>query len=107
MSEELRTTRPEAVDGNRWWLSWYLGYGDSAFELWSPWWVSGYTDDETIFVAAIVAETEEEAKQIVMDSFDTDPLMFTWRFVESVDRDWAPFGSRFPRADWMVWPDEG
>jgi hypothetical protein len=102
---ELRTTRPEAVDGNRWWVSWYLREGQPAFELWSPWWVSGYTDDQTIFCAAVIAEDEEAAMQAVIDSFDSEPDDLEWRFVEDRPADWSPFNDRFRASDWMVWPE--
>ena len=93
------------------WLSWYLTKEMGAFELESPWWVSGarvwqkgdeiWTDDS--IVAAVRAESEEAAKELVLASFDKRPEAIEWRFCEPRPDGWAPFSERFPRGDWMKW----
>lgn len=92
-----------------WWVSWY-GTA-SPFTLESPWWISGYRCDgiegmsETPTIcAAIQAESEEDAKDIVLASHDTPPADLEWRFVFERPEGWSPYGDRFPRADWMRWP---
>ena len=49
--EVTREIGPDAM----WWISWYSDTAMSAFELHSPWWVSGYDADgnETVVAAAI------------------------------------------------------
>ena len=57
MADDPEVTReidPDAM----WWISWYSDTAMSAFELHSPWWVSGYDADgnETV-VAAVLGGT--------------------------------------------------
>jgi hypothetical protein len=88
------------------WLSWYAHPDDGPFELHSPWWVSGFTMEEverSTIVAAVRAVDEEDAWEIVRASYDTPPTRLEVRFCEVLRK--TPFGSRFPRADWMVWAD--
>jgi len=88
------------------WLSWkhYPKYG--IFELHSPWWISGEGDDYKTIVAAVKAESEKQAKDIIEESYDV-PLFLDpspeWRFCDKRPDDWSPFCDRFPRADWMIW----
>lgn len=93
---------------NKYWLSWYHSYEDNGdFELHSPWWISGSAgagDLETI-CAAVKADSEEEAKRIIQNCYDT-PQIFDvsdWRFCDEENDDWSPFTSRFPKAPWMIW----
>lgn len=96
------------------WLSWYSSEPHSSFEMHSPWWVSGYTGDgeRTIYVAAVRAQDEALAWDVVRGSYDClrnnerDPD-FTERFIEEVEADWSPFSGRFPQAEWMAWGDDG
>lgn len=44
------------------WISWYHEQSFGAFELHSPWWVSGSTDTANTVCAAVRAEDEEHAK---------------------------------------------
>ena len=87
------------------WLSWYcppelMG----RFELRWPWWVTGYRDDAEIICAAVRAESEEEAKRIILEAHDEPlPTDLEWRFVTEAYDDWSPFNDRFPREDWMQW----
>lgn len=90
------------------WISWYCPAALGAWELASPWWVSGYamSDDEDVLciVAAVHATDEEAAKEVVLAAYDTRPASMEWRFVSEREADWSPFCDRFPKADWMVWP---
>ena len=83
----------------RWWVSWY-STGEQ-FELWCPWWVSGVrcSDDAETICAAVLAETREDAMQVVVNSHDTPPSDIEWRFVEERPDGWSPFGGRFPRSE--------
>ncbi len=88
-----------------WWLSWY-DHGEGAFELHSPWWVSGYdADDNTIIVAAVRAENEEAAWGKIRLSYDNPPEGVHERFIEECKSDFVPFGGRFGKAAWMEWTD--
>lgn len=91
------------------WLSWESRdpHGLGTFELSSPWWISGYGDDSALICAAVMAEDEDSAIDIVIASFDEprpDGLDIDWRFVNEREPGWSPFSERFPKADWMVWP---
>ena len=55
------------------WISWYHEQSFGAFELHSPWWVSGSTDTANTVCAAVRAEDEEHAKRIVVEAFVTPP----------------------------------
>jgi hypothetical protein len=86
------------------WISWY-GPKAYAFTLYSPWWISGTAwskdDDEIdIFCAAVKANSEEDAKEVIRKSHDKyEELDF--RFCSERPDDWSPFCERFERADWM------
>lgn len=90
----------------RWWISWYHNESLGAFELHRPWWFSG----TSTVCAAVIAETEEEAMQIAIDSYDNPPANLGFRFAEERPDDWCPWvipsgTSRFQKADWMQWPE--
>ncbi len=92
---------------NKYWLSWYHSPEDNgSFTLLFPWWLTGDAGGgvETI-CAAVKADSEEEAKQIIQDCYDT-PQIFDvadWRFCDERVHIWTPFEARFPKSDWMVW----
>jgi len=94
------------------WLSWIHRDGIGAFEIHTPWWVSGHRMaargdeelDEPTIVAAVQADDEDAAKEKVMSAFDKRPAWLEWRFCEPRAPEWEPFSGRFPRADWMQWP---
>ena len=95
-----------------WWVSWYehgsRKNGDFesgvAFELHTPWWISGERlDGQTTIVAAVKARNEAEAKRVVLRAHDK-PVRLNWRFVNARPDDWSPFCDRFTRAKWMQWP---
>ena len=87
------------------WVSWH-DEDPGMWELHSPWWVSGEDSrGRPIICAAVRAESELDAKNAVAESHDDwrDAAEIVWRFCEPKPDGWSPFGSRFPRADWMVW----
>ena len=93
---------------NKYWISWYHDTHKGGFELNSPWWITSYIGDtkhiQTI-CAAVKANNEEHAKQIIQYCYDT-PQIFdisNWRFFEEQPYDWSPFNSRFPQEHWMKW----
>jgi hypothetical protein len=53
--------------------------------------------------AAVMAENEAQAKSLIKQSYDNPPAVLTWRFCDEMEPDWAPFGDRFEKADWMKW----
>lgn len=94
-----------------WWMRWYTPDGQiSRFELHSPWWISGYGDNETILVAAVLADTAEEAWSKIRGAYD-EPRRdddVTESFAELIPSD-APqpfdegWSDRWPKAWWMAW----
>jgi hypothetical protein len=96
-------------DLKNFWVSWYdKNYGQ--WELHWPWWVSGcrLSDDARTICAAVRAESADHAMIIIENAHDEPrPLPLEWRFVSTRAPDWSPFSDRFPRADWMKWPEEG
>lgn len=99
------------ADGKRWWVLWvHLRENFGAFELHSPWWVSGHGQGIDTICAAIIAPTKGGAKEIVFDSYDKTPNSIEFRFVDERPGDWCPWiipegTSRFQKADWMQWPE--
>ena len=99
---------------NEYWISWYSVFEyTGSFELHSPWWVSGWSYDadeneESIIVAAVRADSEEEAWEVVKQAYDTYPKKgFRERFIETFEegetKPWEREGGRFQLADWMEW----
>jgi len=96
--------KPTKLDGKRWWVSWYSE--SNAFALWFPWWISGFDSlDREIIVAAVIADTEEEAKEIVFSAYDNRPADIEWRFLNELPEEASPYSDRFRPADWHVWPE--
>lgn len=96
----------------KFWLSWWHNVSLGEFELHSPWWISGYSALGDSICAAIIAQDENEAKEIIYKAYDKRPeslaegyTLLTWRFCESKPNDWEPFGDRFPLQKWMVWSE--
>lgn len=87
------------------WLSWYHKEDYGEFELHSPWWFSGMRvwDGADTVCAAVRAQSEHEAKMIVMEAYDKIPTGIEWRFCLRLREDWTPFSDRFPKAEWMQW----
>lgn len=90
---------------NNFWLSWYCPEDDMGkFELHSPWWISGErADGASTICAAVQAEDEGSAKEVIVSSYDEKPDMIEWRFCQRQLPDWTPFCERFPRGKWMKW----
>jgi hypothetical protein len=92
---------------DRWWVSWYSAPGP--FEYHGPWWITGQEIGgaaRRTIVAAVLAPSADDAKAIIHAAHDEPrPTVIDWRFVTPQPADWSPFGERFPRADWMRWPD--
>ena len=86
-----------------WWISWYHKDEFSAFELHSPWWVSGTTDDSATICAAVKAESWEAASDVIFECYDEPPRGIEFRFISERPADWCPFNERFQKADWMKW----
>lgn len=87
----------------KWWVSWYAPRELGGFHLLSPWWWSGFRDEDAVICAAIQADEEEWARDVILVSYDSKPADLEWRFVEQRSADWSPFSDRFPRAGWMIW----
>lgn len=91
---------------NKFWLSWYHTGDMGPFELHSPWWITGHRSDDTVMIcSAIIAENDNEAEKLIKASYDTPPDEIEWRFIAERGDKWSPFCDRFPRGDWMQWPE--
>jgi hypothetical protein len=93
---------------SRYWISFEVPTDlMSQFEYHGPWWISGFSLDETIqtVCAAMIADNPREAEQAFRSAFD-DPkvALGELRFCSDKGDDWEPFCDRFPRAKWMQWP---
>ena len=108
------STQTETETLPAWWVSWYSPGKYGGFELHWPWWRTGWMYDEndeevTIFVAAIRAESEDAAYELIAQAYD-EPPTFTdedKRFCNSLEgkdkMPWEHEGTRFPFGDWMTW----
>lgn len=102
------TTTTPTTDTHPWWVSWY---GNGEFTYHGPWWCTGYAPNSNgeytipIFCAAVMADSEAGAQQVIRDAHD-DPRdgIDSWRFTDLCPTHWEPFTGRFPRAAWMRWP---
>lgn len=98
---------------NEYWISWYSTYEEAgSFSLTSPWWVSGWAYDrdereESVIVAAVRAESEDAAWEVVKQAYDTYPEKgFRERFIEVLEEPypWSREDTRFQFQDeWMEW----
>ncbi len=89
------------------WISWWHNARENgAFELSSPWWISGgMRGGEETICAAVRATSPAHARAIIRRSHDRENVRLEWRFVEARPLDWVPFSDRFPRRNWMQWPE--
>ena len=101
---------PEAEKKLRkWWISW--NHRPGGLMLSWPWWFSG----TNTLCAAIIAESEEAATEIVRLAYDTPADRLGVRFIEERPDDWSPWDrenpvlGRFAPDPWMlkVWPEHG
>lgn len=90
------------------WVSWWWVPALGGWELHSPWWVTGTrgeADDEAQSIcAAVMATSEEAAKEVIRAAHDNRPRAIQWRFANECPEGWSPFTDRFPRRKWMKWP---
>ena len=91
------------------WLSWFHTNELGGFDLLWPWWETACcheTGGRSITIcAAVQADSEEAAKEVVLASFDVRPTHVQWRFCEPRPVNWEPFNDRFERDAWMSWPN--
>lgn len=99
---------------NEYWISWTSCFDvDGGFELHSPWWISGWSynekdQEESVFVGAIRADSEDEAFAKISAAYDAVPDGgVSRRFIEIFEKDekkpWEREGGRFQLGDWMEW----
>jgi hypothetical protein len=98
------------------WISWYgLTNPEGAWpwEYHGPWWITGESPDCNGYCtipticAAVMADDESDAKDVILRCHDDPPKELPWRFVEEKPSDWDPKANtsgRFPPDDWMQWP---
>lgn len=109
----LNTVEKRKLSMKNFWLSWWhpsslSNDNDMGFELYSPWWIfgsRGFTEetDASAICAAVKANSEDEAKEVIFKCYDNRPDELEFRFCEEKPQDWSPYSSRFQSADWMVW----
>lgn len=89
----------------RFWVSFRLFTPLDEFAYHGPWWVSGHGDDYRNVCLAVCAESQDRVREQVGAMFDADAqYRIEFRFIEERADDWEPFGDRFGRRDWMLWP---
>lgn len=90
----------------RWWISWVQPTADYRPLTHPPtlevlgWWCTGELADETAFtlVAAVEAESEDEAKEIIVKNW---PEATEWRFCGQKSSTFVP-NDRFVFREWMT-----
>lgn len=88
------------------WVSWYWTKKMGDFTLFCPWWIMGTRgEDDHIVHAAVPAETEDEARNVVRLAYDKAPRSVEWRSCNEGDTP-EPYSERRPKAKWMKWPPE-
>lgn len=109
MTDNTKNSKPV------WWISWYSPESLGGFELRTPWWRSGWMIEDngtelTILVAAVRADNEDEAFEIIESSYDKEGTKiakkfrrFSRRLDEGELLPWEQEGTRFPLGDWMEW----
>jgi len=85
----------------RFWVSWYTDEMGT-WELHFPWWTSGYSDTFYIICAAVVAENEDQVREIIYSCYDKRPDNLEFSFINERPDDWSPFNDRFQAKDWMT-----
>jgi hypothetical protein len=93
------------MDEVPYWVSWFATAENGEWELRSPWWISGSrgSDGAPTVVAAVFADSDDDAKRIIEFAHDSLAHEIEYRFCEPRSADWSPFCDRFPRAKWMEW----
>lgn len=91
----------------------WVSPGAPIVTLTSPWWPDGVETTETslglrqgtapVFVAAVRAVDKAHAERVVFRGVTGADVVV--EFVKEMPSDWSPFSERFPRADWMDWPE--
>ena len=102
--EETRRRIATLPHTSYYWLSWWDNgqYGER--EQWFPWWVSGSGERGDSIVAAVLATSEEDAKEFIRRSYDVPPESLEFRFCELRDRPAKDlYSDRFAKADWFLW----
>lgn len=89
------------------WISWYheKEFSERKNDCLIPEWVTGWrVDDEAQTVcAAVKADNEDEAKEIIARSYQDRPKNIEFRFCEKCEDDWIPFNDRFRKREDMEW----
>jgi hypothetical protein len=86
------------------WIS-FCTTSDQEFELYSPWYRSGYYDGGQTNCAAIQARSEREAIDTIFAAFDRTPEFLQVNFVHDKPSEWSPFSENFKRESWMQWKE--
>ncbi len=89
----------------KYWISWFHSPVYGPFELNSPWWIRESEGLSYTIYAAVKANSEAEAKELVRNSYNKqlDAATFEWRFCEEKPADWSPFCDKFPKDNFMAW----
>jgi hypothetical protein len=87
------------------WISWYSPKDIGAFELHSPWWVSGcrVSDSSITICAAIRADNENSAKAFIYNCYDKKLKEIEFRFCDEFQG--SPFSDKFQQQQWMQWEE--
>lgn len=81
------------------WLAWKRNDENGGFILRTPWWLT-----ETHFVAAVPTGDVDDAKRCIVDAHDRRRgLLLSWDAAMVLNNE-GPFCDRFPKQEWMQWP---
>jgi len=89
----------------KFWISWFHSPVYGAFELSSPWWTRSSSGLSDIIYAAVKANSEAEARELIRNSYNKqlDVATIEWQSCEEKPADWLPYGGWFHKEDWMIW----
>jgi hypothetical protein len=102
IADEPKASEPAPL--KRYWVSWYHQEDYSSFRVDTAWWSTGWNDTAETICAAVLATDPENARLQITAAYGS-PHELKFRFMTEKPGDWSPFGERFPRADWMQWPE--
>jgi len=83
----------------KFWVSWYTCTKTMGpFTLYTPWWISGETDEEparSIVCAAIKARDDSHVRELIHNGYDKSSGSVEFRFIIEKNDDWEPYTDRF------------
>lgn len=100
MTWDEKHPKLEALDGRRWWISWYEPSSEAPIpgvEGLKRYSCTGQRmrDNAWTICAVVDANSIEQAKAVILQAWPTKKGDKEWRFVEARPKDWQPSKDRF------------